>query len=375
MSTDVIIRSGASIFVQADAAVTSALRLSAVDNVFQTAASTITTNTLTVFVDSVDDDPGIGGSATLSGSIVGLQNTFNGNLDGDKLTGNDAANRLNGLGGNDRLFGNGGGDRLDGGLGDDLMNGGEGDDLLLAGPGVDQLIGGNGNDEVDYSAATGAVTVNRSTNSAAGEAAGDTFSSIESFTLSGFNDVYIGNGNTDHVAGAAGNDTLRGYGGLDALLGGAGNDTLFGGDANDHLTGSDNNDLLFGEAGIDQLDGGLGADNLNGGSGSDTLTGGDGTDTFRITEIAGVDTIIDFVVTDDTVALGVAAFTSLSAGTLSAANFRTGGAAADANDFIIYNNVTGRIFYDPDGNGAAAQTLIATVTPGLVLTNTDFIGV
>ena len=32
------------------------------------------------------------------------------------------------------------------------------------------------------------------------------------------------------------------------------------------------------------------------------------------------------------------------------------------DDRIIYNNVTGALFFDSDGNGGAAQTQIATLT-------------
>ena len=66
-------------------------------------------------------------------------------------------------------------------------------------------------------------------------------------------------------------------------------------------------------------------------------------------------------------------FTAITAnGTLSAAAFRAGAAAADADDRIIYNPPTGDIFYDPDGNGGAAQILFATVANGTALTRLGF---
>jgi serralysin len=52
--------------------------------------------------------------------------------------------------------------------------------------------------------------------------------------------------------------------------------------------------------------------------------------------------------------------------------FRAGTSAADANDRIIYDSATGRIYYDADGNDAGAKVLFAQVTAGLALTNADF---
>ncbi len=47
--------------------------------------------------------------------------------------------------------------------------------------------------------------------------------------------------------------------------------------------------------------------------------------------------------------------------------------ALDADDRIIYDSATGRIYYDADGSGAGAQVLFAQVTAGLALTNADFL--
>jgi len=50
-----------------------------------------------------------------------------------------------------------------------------------------------------------------------------------------------------------------------------------------------------------------------------------------------------------------------------------GSAAADADDRIVYNQATGQIFFDADGNGAGAQVLFATVNAGTVLSASDFV--
>ena len=144
------------------------------------------------------------------------------------------------------------------------------------------------------------------------------------------------------------------------------------------LNGGDGADVLSGAAAADTLQGGIGNDELFGGGGNDDLTGGTGADRFRInttlSAASNVDDILDYSVVDDSIWLDRLVFTAIAAdGTLSAAAFRAGTAAADADDRIIYNAPTGDIFYDPDGTGAAAQVLFATVANGTALTNADFV--
>ena len=87
------------------------------------------------------------------------------------------------------------------------------------------------------------------------------------------------------------------------------------------------------------------------------------------------DTIIDFVVVDDTIRLENAVFTAFATtGTVTLDKFVSGpGAVAlDANDNIIYNSVAGALFYDADGSGGGAAVRFAVLAPGLALTNADF---
>jgi hypothetical protein len=151
-------------------------------------------------------------------------------------------------------------------------------------------------------------------------------------------------------------------------------DVAFGLDGGDKFSGTNGDDVLIGGSDGDSLNGGAGSDVLVGGAGSDSLTGGTEGDHFvfnRTTD--GIDSILDFIVSDDTIQLDNAGFTSLgAAGTLSADQFVIGSAAGDADDHIIYNSGTGALFYDSDGKGGAAQVQIATLTSGLSLTNADF---
>jgi Ca2+-binding RTX toxin-like protein len=115
---------------------------------------------------------------------------------------------------------------------------------------------------------------------------------------------------------------------------------------------------------------------IGGGDGNDELTGLGGHDAFlfdtALNAAANVDVITDFSVMDDTIRLDNAVFTALGGGFLAANAFVTGAAALDASDRIIYDNATGALFYDSDGNGGAAAIQFAELATGLGLTNLDF---
>jgi serralysin len=197
------------------------------------------------------------------------------------------ANTLRGLGGNDRLVGNDGDDVLDGGLGADVLN------------------GGNGLDSASYANSAGAVYVFvGDSGSWTGEAAGDSFVSIEGITGSAFNDVLGLDGGNNVLDGGAGDDTLYGQGGADTLIGGVGFDTAsystaasgiyafigdwgsFTGDARgdtyfsiECIIGTNFNDVIGMDDFANRLVGGAGDDVLYGEGGGDQLFGNDGFDT------------------------------------------------------------------------------------------------
>ena len=161
------------------------------------------------------------------------------------------------------------------------------------------------------------------------------------------------------------------------IIGGTTGSSLFGGNGNDFISGGAGDDILVGGLGNDTLDGGTGNDVLNGGADNDVLIGGAGNDTFIFNSalVAGnIETISDFNVVDDMIHLDDAVFMGLATGNLAASAFaaNTTGLATTASDRIIYDTLTGKLFFDSDGNGANAPVLFATLTAGLALTNSDF---
>jgi Ca2+-binding RTX toxin-like protein len=290
---------------------------------------------------------------------------------------------------NDAAFGRGGADSLSGGAGDDVLLGGSGDDRLIGGVGDDVLLGGSGDDGL------------------------------------------YGDDGDDVLQGGTGDDTLWGDEGDDLLLGGSGYDRLYGGTGIDVMKGGGGSDLYFVDDMLDEviefrrqgsydhvetsvdyvlsrgseieslgtndswgLDGlsltgneianaifGNNGDNtLNGGGGLDVLWGFGGSDRFVFDTalLAGnICRIEDFSVADDTMVLDDAIFSGLTfdagTGQLATGLLRIGGSAHDADDRIVYNAGTGKLYYDADGNGAVAAVQFAILATGLALTEADFL--
>jgi Ca2+-binding RTX toxin-like protein len=299
--------------------------------------------------------------------LIGIEDVFGSNAD-DTITGDGNDNGLNGGNGNDVLNGGGGADTLRGDLGDD------------------RLDGGAGLDTARYFGVNAAVTVNLAVTSPqnTGGAGIDTLVSIENVTGGNGNDTITGNGAVNELDGSLGNDSLDGGAGADRLDGGNGTDTAsYAGSSagvNVNLaagtaTGGDAaGDTLIS---IENLIGSNFGDVLAGNAGANVLTGGAGADGFvfntALNAATNVDTITDFSLADgDTILLDDAIFTGLGAApgnSITAQDFRIGSAAQDADDRIIYNDVTGALLFDADGIGGAAAVQFATLSPGLALTN------
>jgi Ca2+-binding RTX toxin-like protein len=358
------------------------------------------------------------------------------NLTGNELNnsiyGNEGVNWLTGGAGNDTLNGLGGADTLNGGTGTDNLRGGTGNDTYVindadviyeaAGQGEDRVVA-----TVSYVLTAGASVEALATNNAAGTGA-------INLTGNELNNSIYGNEGANSLIGSGGNDSLNGQGGNDTLNGGIGTDNLRGGTGNDlyvvndaadfifestgqgddrvsasvsyvltagasvetmgtsnasgttaiDLTGNELNNTIFGNAGVNLLAGAAGNDSLSGGAGDDVLKGGVGNDVLRgqtgldsfqfdtALGLGNIDQVIDFSVADDTILLENSVFTGLAAGALAPGAFRTGSAAADADDRVLYNSASGALLFDSDGAGGAAAVHFATLSTGLALSASDF---
>ena len=246
--------------------------------------------------------------------LSGQADTFVGAAGGDEAQGGHGSDSLSGAGGADWLRGQGG---------HDVLNGEDGNDVLEGGVGADQMNGGDGTDYASYVAAVG---VNLSTNVHTGEAAGDTFNSVERFRLSGFDDSFVGWAGVDWAAGYQGADTLDGAGGNDTLNGGIGDDVLIGGSGRDKL---------IGELGDDTLTGGAGGDFFkvtNEGFGDDVVTDFEnGLDLIAVSGFAGAEDFSDLALSTSSEGWAVVTFPDGSTLTLEG----VAQADIDAADFLF----------------------------------------
>ena len=112
--------------------------------------------------------------------------------------------------------------------------GGFGDDILLPGSGRDIVNGGPDNDTVDQPDGSAACSP-RLYGGITGDAAGDTYLSIENMIGTPYEDFLQGNNEANTLRGRQGNDFLSGEDGNDTLVGGTGTDILAGGAGADTL--------------------------------------------------------------------------------------------------------------------------------------------
>jgi VCBS repeat-containing protein len=305
------------------------------------------------------------------------------------LTGNNLANFI---------IGNAGANQLDGGAGADILAGREGNDTYIVDNAGDIAVenAGQGYDVV-YASVSYALN---DTFEVEGLSTLD-WNSTAAINLTGNSLVnyLIGNAGVNVLDGAAGADVMDGRGGNDSYIvdnaadlviegAGGGNDTVFAsvsytlgaGQEIEFLLASNFSATtalsLTGNEFANTIYGNDGANILDGKDGNDLLIGQGGADTFAFTTALGannVDVVFGFVHGTDRIALDDAVFTFIGGlGPLNANAFVVGAAAADASDRIIYNDLTGQLFYDADGAGGAAAIQFATLSPGLTLTASDF---
>ena len=249
-----------------------------------------------------------------TGLIVGTINLGDGADSYDGQTGR-ISGAVNMGAGDDTYLG---GDYLDliaSSVGNDTFDLGARNDVLVAaaGDGNDTAEGGLGIDTYNAGAVATSVAINLEIETARGSQIGaDSISSFENVIATVSADVVVGDDQRNVIDGRGGGDTILGRGGRDVILGGLGNDSLNGGALADVF--------VFNTA-------------LNATSNKDNIT--------------------DFTSADDTIMLentGANVFNALTAlGGLAATAFQanTTGAAAEADDRIIYNTATGDLFLAP----------------------------
>jgi Ca2+-binding RTX toxin-like protein len=260
----------------------------------------------------------------------------------DVLYGFAGDDQVNGGNGANRLYGGDGNDQVNGGRDDDRLYGDAGDDWLSGSFGNDILNGGEGSDTANFFRKFAPVDLKLKNEKTA--------------------KAHIGVNEVDKLKN------------VENALGGLGADKLTGDRGNNQFDGDAGNDILNGRGGNDILAGGYGYDTLTGGRGDDVflfdkllaLSGG----------IINIDTITDFGNGDDSIHLRQVVFSELTAGVLSADNFRAAPNAIgglDGQQFIVYNTSNGALYYDSSGDGSGMIFQFATVKGAPQLTAADFV--
>ncbi|BDI19440.1 hemolysin D [Nostoc cf. commune SO-36] len=283
---------------------------------------------------------------------------------------------------------------------DDNIVGGDGDDTLSTNNGgKDTVDGGKGDDVLSvrfgYGATRGITTTFDAITSITSITAGKSrvnYKNIERLNISGtrYDDNIVGSDGNDTLSTGSGDDDNRVNGGNDTVDGGKGDDLLSVDYtyANSRMTTTFNatNNIGSIAAGTDQISyknierlsilGTQYDDYIVGSNGNDNLYGNNGTDTFAFyTYNQGLDTIYDFDATNELIQVSSAGFDyGLSIGSLSASQFIIGTSAMTSNQRFIYDNTTGALYFDQDGNaGAFAQVQFAQLSNGLSLTENNFV--
>ena len=292
-----------------------------------------------------------------------------------------------------QFYGGAGDDLIQGSYGKDTLSGGDGQDFISSYAGLDQLAGDAGNDVINRQNFGGKVT---------GGSGNDTLSLFVSDDVAvatlldggdGLDRLVISNesdlGVSDfamtidlaQISVSQGLVTVQGFESMNVSTG-SGNDYLSGGNKNDTIASGGGYDTLHGMGGNDFLSLGYADGSYEtvayGGTGNDTLWAGDGGDSFVFDSAliaTNADIVEIFDPSADMIVLDSTIFTGLSAGNLKTSAFVKAGSAQDADDRIIYNELTDELSYDADGAAGAAAIIFATVHPqfGTTLFASDFL--
>ena len=324
--------------------------------------------------------------------IFDVENVIGAELYGDVITGDELANVLSGLSGGDTLNGAGGADTLNGGTDNDTLNGGAGADILN---------GGDDNDTASYANNSAGVTVLLKSNQTnEGGGVFDTLSSIENVIGSNFDDTIEGNSVANALYGLGGIDTAYYYSSvagvtvnlntLAAGIGGdaagdtftsienvigsnTGGDTLTGGNENNFFNGNGGADTLTGAGGGDSLFGGDGDDLIRPGAGFDYVVGGNNIDTVDYSSSAvgvGVHLFFNGGFAGDAIGDGINDIENVI-GSLTAADTIYGNNLANnlqglGGDDIIHGSLGSDVM---DGGAGAADTAYYFLSAGPITVN------
>lgn len=355
-----------------------------------------------------DASAGLAGSFTRidgGNEMAGASETVQGSTGVDFGTMHSGDDTYYGNGGNDVLLGQSGADNLYGGSGNDTFEiGGFGtgvtgttsaaddgnQEWIATGADHDLIVGGDGVDTLRITTGIGADTLANGTvelNDANFQSmevvqVGATVDqlNVENDALQMLNDHYYfqANGTVDDLSNTLGNN-----GGTIANVvvdasGVTANGLRFEGNADDNtFIGTTQDDVLVGNSGNDVLTGGAGADTFVFGKVFEQVVTGavDTVQNYTNTafDLTGIDFITDFTSGTDKIAFNIDQFSSLTAGSFTAANLVSGAGAmaADADDYLLYDTASNALSYDADGSGAGAAVQIATLSGVSTFTATD----
>ena len=145
--------------------------------------------------------------------------------------------------------------------------------------------------------------------------------------------------------GSNGDDTMAGISKL--LLGGKGDDTIISSFGDKTIKGEDGDDMIIA------------------GTGNDNLFGGKGRDIFVFTDVSdGVDRIRDFSAKKDKFGFDDGGGFEVLGGSFDATEFVVGEEALTADQHVIYDDQSGKLYWDADGIGGVGKVQLAQTCRG-----------